>query len=273
MTNVKMIFIDMDGTLLNSKNEITEMTKRTISLVRNVRNIPVILISSRMPSGMLFLQKELGIDDPIVCYSGSLILCNENNILLNKTINSQLLKYLYDFIKTRKIHMSMYESFIWYVEDMDYWAKQESEITRTDPKVINYNNKIEEWEKHDSGPNKILCMGESYAINKLNIDIKSKFNLNASKSKPTYLEIMPNDVSKITAIKFLSEKYNVQISDIMAIGDNFNDIDMIKNVGYGIAMGNAPDEVKLSSRYVTLSNDNEGVVKAIEKFVFSTKKI
>ena len=88
MENFKMVCLDIDGTLLNSNHKITEKVKMAIDVVANEREIPVILVSARMPKGIVFLQKELGIEEPIICYSGALIL-DKNGEILSKEIISR----------------------------------------------------------------------------------------------------------------------------------------------------------------------------------------
>jgi hydroxymethylpyrimidine pyrophosphatase-like HAD family hydrolase len=80
---------------------------------------------------------------------------------------------------------------------------------------------------------------------------------------------MPKSSSKTTAIECLSEKLNILKSEIIAIGDNYNDIDMIQYAALGIAMGNAPDKVKLSADDVTLTNDENGVAESIKKYIIN----
>ena len=113
--------------------------------------------------------------------------------------------------------------------------------------------------------------GRSLIIKALDTKIKSynSNNLNIYPSKPTYLEIMPSNASKTSAIEVLCKKFNIQRSEIIAMGDNYNDIDMIEFAGLGIAMGNAPDEVKQYADDITLSNDEDGVAEAIKKYILS----
>ena len=136
MNKHKMICLDIDGTLLNSKHEITENTKNVIQRVVNIKQIPVILVSARMPKGMLFLQKELNIVQPIICYSGALV-WNNNSILSNTTIPVSDVKAIYNIVKNIGIHMSLYKDDEWYIEKMDEWAIQESEITNIIPNIRN----------------------------------------------------------------------------------------------------------------------------------------
>lgn len=269
MDSFKMICLDIDGTLLNSENKITPNTREVISMAVNEKQIPVILVSARMPKGILFLQKELNIVQPIICYSGALVWSN-GNTLLNVTMPVLDVIQIYNIVKSSGIHMSLYKDDEWYIEEMDEWAKQESEITHIIPNIINFSYLFNIWQQENSGPNKILCMAEPEKIKQLSLKTKEyNFNnLNIYLSKPTYLEIMPADATKTSAIEFLCKKYNMQQKQVIAIGDNYNDINMIEFAGMGIAMGNAPEQVKQCADNVTLSNDEDGAAEAIKKYVY-----
>lgn len=266
MSKIKMICLDIDGTLLNSKHQISEGTKAAIKIASNERQIPVILVSARMPKGIIFLQKELEIEQPIICYSGALTLDESNNILSKKIIPVYNLEELYKLVKNEKVHMSLYKDDEWYVEQLDYWAKQESDIINITPKLVDFNNLIQLWEQKGTGPNKILCMAEPNEINLLKEKVKD-YDLNIYPSKPTYLEIMPKEASKTSAIDVLRRKFDIKQNEILAMGDNYNDMDMIEYAGLGIAMGNAPDKVKKCANKVALSNDEDGVAEAIREYV------
>lgn len=266
MSKFKMICLDIDGTLLNSEHRITEKTKNVIEVAANEKGIPVILVSARMPKGILFLQKELEITEPIICYSGSLIMDKGGKIILNKTIPISSLKQIYQLIKNMNIHMSLYKDDEWYIEEKDQWSEQESEITKIVPNVVEFSLLFEKWREEGTGPNKILCMAIPDKIDLLKTKIKDD-KLNVYPSKSTYLEIMPTEASKTTSIEYLREKLGVNRSEIIAIGDNYNDMDMIEYAGLGIAMGNAPEQVKKCANEVTLSNDEDGVAESLKNHV------
>ncbi|AGK96179.1 Cof-type HAD-IIB family hydrolase [Clostridium pasteurianum] len=268
MSKIKMICLDIDGTLLNSKHEISERTKEVIKIASNEREIPVILVSARMPKGILFLQEELEIEQPIICYSGALILDKSSNILSKNIIPAHNLERLYKLVCNEKVHMSLYKDDEWYIEKMDYWAKQESDITNITPIIASFNELIKLWKEYETGPNKILCMAESDEINLLKGKVKD-YDLNIYPSKPTYLEIMPKEASKTSAISVLKEKFGIDRDEILAMGDNYNDMDMIEYAGLGIAMGNAPDKVKRCANKIALTNDEDGVAEAIREFVLA----
>ena len=269
MNKFKMICLDIDGTLLNSNHMISQKTKEVIEIAANEKQIPVILVSARMPKGILFLQEELNINVPIICYSGALVLDEKNNVLSNSFISISDVRGVYNFVKEIGVHISLYKDDEWYIEEMDEWAKQEMEITNISPKVMNFTDLFNVWQQQNLGPNKILCMGQHNSIKELDELIKSydSSNLNIYPSKPTYLEIMLSIASKTSAIELLCKRFNVQRSEVIAMGDNYNDIDMIKFAGMGIAMDNAPEGVKQYADDITLSNDEDGVAEAIKKYI------
>lgn len=267
---LKAIFSDIDGTLLNSNHQITEETKKAILKVVN-NNIPFILVSARMPCGVIHLQQTLSVNSPIICYSGALILGPDNDngekpiidsISLLQTDVQEMYKIVSELYSP--INFSLYSHDQWVVSDrQNEWVLQEQEITNISPIQRQLPSFIEE--NHDI--HKCLCMGEPQLINQLESTLKDKFpNLTIYKSKDTYLEIMSGNASKSNAIKKLENLYQITNQEIMAIGDNFNDMDMLKYAGLGVAMGNAPEEVKKIADEVTLSNNEDGLKHILQKY-------
>jgi HAD-superfamily hydrolase, subfamily IIB len=164
MGKYKMICLDIDGTLLNSEHRISRGTKEVIQIVSKEMQIPVILVSARMPKGILFLLKELNIMSPIICYSGALIMDDKTNILSNVTIPISEVKQVFKLVKEMGIHVSLYKDDEWYVEKIDEWAEQEGVITNMSPIIMSFTDMFHLWEKEKSGPNKILCMADQNEI-------------------------------------------------------------------------------------------------------------
>lgn len=271
----KMICLDIDGTLLNSDLEISPETKKAISSLPE--GFPVILVSARMPKGMTFLQKELEIEMPMICYSGGLVIDPADDgsyeTLLNKTMEIDHVKEVYEQGKKTNLHISFYKDDNWFVEKVDEWAAHERDTTKTKPDVASYDSLFEEWENAGTSANKIICIGDREEIEEFEKKLKRQFSeeLTIYRSKANYLEIMDSSVSKTEAIKFLRKKFNAEQSEIIAIGDNFNDADMIEYAGLGGAMENSPDEVKQTADEVTASNDKNGVGKIVEKYLLGVK--
>jgi Cof subfamily protein (haloacid dehalogenase superfamily) len=128
---------------------------------------------------------------------------------------------------------------------------------------------MKHWAKEPTGINKVMAIGHESVIATVESKLVSVFpsGLNIYTSKPTYLEIMREDASKTKAVQFLMERYGIRREEIIAIGDNFNDKEMIAYAGTGVAMGNAPDAIKAVADYITDTNQRDGVRKAIERFI------
>lgn len=262
----RLLCLDIDGTLLNSRHQITPGVKAAIQSAER-SGCCVALVSARMPKGMRSLSQELGLKTPLLCYSGAFILDPAENVLWQKQIPADLVRTLWTHTRQQKLHLSLYEKDHWYIEEDDFWSGQESDITHITPQIIDYGKQISVWEKNSTGPNKLLCMAEPEKINQL-LALLPALPLTIYRSKPTYLEIGSPEASKTKAIEVLAAQLGIAREEIICIGDNFNDRDMLEYAGLGIAMGNAPAEVQACADVVTAGNDEDGVARAIEKYYF-----
>lgn len=264
----KIIFTDIDGTLLNQDRA---LSKKTIDTVKAVREkLPFILISARMPSAMRYLQEELEINSlPIICYNGGLILVNDQPISSTE-IPLNIIKDLTNFNNSINSHISLYHHDEWYVPEYDFWAKREENNTRVTPEVMPHTQVIEKWQKDNKGAHKIMAMGTEEQIDAIRDYLQANFSehLNLYRSKSTYLEIAHKDISKFRAIKILLENhYKYSTEETIAFGDNYNDVEMIDGVGYGVAVANARQEVLNVANLVTDAGINDGVANTLIKIL------
>ena len=269
----KILFTDIDGTLLNKERMITHDTKLEIHRINFELGIPVILISSRMPKAMKHLHYDLRLNDPVIPYNGALILnspeiTGESSIMFSRTITPEIVKSIIGYKNGRNFHISLYFNNNWYVEEMDYWANREVSSTKVTPSVIRHEAVIKDLEEKNIGAHKVMCMGEEAEIDGLSDWLNTEYSEKVSlyRSKPTFLEITPNIVSKATAIEYLLNHLGLELSESVAVGDNYNDLEMLQKAGLGIAMGNAPDSVKKAADYTTLSNSEDGLAAALKIF-------
>ena len=268
----RVICTDIDGTLLNKNRELSEATIKEISRIKD--EIPVILVSSRMPKAMRHLQNDLGIKNmPIISYNGALVLLfdkEENPVkFISIPIDFEVLKLIYKITRNTTLHLSIYRDDDWFVESIDYWASREINNTKVSPIVKKIEEVLQEWEYKKFGPHKIMCMGAEDEISilekKLTLDYSNKLNI--YRSKPTYLELSSSLISKATAIeKLLTEKFDFKLSEAVAFGDNYNDIEMLEAVGLGIAVANANETLKSIADEITFSNVEDGVAASIKKY-------
>ena len=261
----RIVFSDIDGTLLNPQRELSEFT---ISQIKRIKNkIPIILVSSRMPSAMTHLQEELDISNqPLIFYNGGLVLVN------NKTIHStfiapDVIEVLDDFNKDQKVHISLYHGDDWYVPKMDFWADREMQNTKVVPTVKSNRYVIEDWKENNKGAHKIMCMGEEKYIDDIFNFLENTLGntLHLYRSKPTYIEIAHKSISKLTAIEILLDThFKIPISEAVAFGDNYNDIEMLRAIGTGIAVANAKPEALQIADVITKTGKEDGVAEYIK---------
>lgn len=256
----KCVFSDIDGTLLNSKHQISEKTKKKVQQLA-IQNIPFVLVSARMPKGMHYFLDELQIKAPMVSYSGGLILDENQKVIYSKGFSVEMAKRFYKYIKYYyQIPVSFYVENHWMVDEIDEGIEEESIITGLKPEKLDLNGikKV----------HKLLVIAEAGIVDRLEMSLKEKFSgLKIYKSKDTYLEIMDESVSKSSAIQFLCDKMKIGLHQTVSFGDNYNDLDMLLLTGKGFAMANGAQGVLESIPTHTLSNDEDGIVYALDNLV------
>ena len=263
----KLICTDIDGTLLNKDRE---LSKSTIEQVKRISPIPLVLISSRMPNALRHLQAEFGNENtPLIAYNGGLVL-KDHTILHSTFIKNCVLAEIINQCTNTTIHLSLFHADEWYVPSMDYWAKREQNNTKVTPTVKGNSEVLSTWEKEGKGAHKIMCMGDEAEIDVLYKSLEKNFSdeIMLYRSKETYIEISHKSISKKTAIDVVLEHCypTLSMDNVVAFGDNYNDIEMLKAVGLGVAVGNANYEVLKVADVVTDTNKNDGVAKAIKEY-------
>lgn len=269
---VKLILSDIDGTILDDQQNIDSNLKETIHEL-NQYSIPFILASARSPKGMYRLAHKLDIkNSPLACYNGAMVLKNadpqEYQPILSHELNNNEIKKMFHVIVTKfpDVAINLYSGKDWFVEKEDNWIKIEANIVGSKPKTKDLNDLIAD---KNFPVHKLLLISEPKEIQQLlkyyqAMDFKtSSFYL----SKPNYLEVTNKSASKESALRGLANYYQIDLKDTMTIGDNFNDVPMLKLAGKGVAMANAPQEVKKIADAQTISNNDNGVSYALRNYV------
>jgi Cof subfamily protein (haloacid dehalogenase superfamily) len=264
---------DIDGTLLDSRRE---LSKKTIDAFQRIpKSIPVILASSRMPAAMIHLQHQLGIaDHPLVCYNGGYAVHynrDPQKVFATVSIPFSVCASILDLTKGTAIHTSLYHEDLWYAPAIDQWTEREQRITKVNAIIADGPSVIEKWSRENNGAHKVMCMGPEPEIHSLESKINSSFadQIHIYRSRPTYLELAPKSVSKATALEFLlQQEFGIRLKEVIAFGDNFNDMEMLQSAGLGVAVGNAKAEVKAVAKEIAGNSIEDGVAIAMEKYFF-----
>jgi hypothetical protein len=270
---IKLIATDIDGTLLDDQRFISEKT----STVFNKLSIPKILISARMPQAMYYLQEALNImGTPMICYNGALVL-HKDDILHTETIPIEIIHQIAAIGVENDLHVSLYRNHEWFVEELDQWTAREVHNTRTQPTVQSLAASLAHFEntRQSGGAHKIMFMGEKgkmdSAFAKAEQLLASKLHL--YRSKDTYTEISPKGISKKSALELLLQQRfpEIDMSQVAAFGDNYNDTEMLAGVGHGVAVENGREEVKNAARHIAGHHKKDGVALWLEENVLHKK--
>jgi Cof subfamily protein (haloacid dehalogenase superfamily) len=270
--NIRALCTDIDGTLLDSQKQ---LSKRTISAIQNIqKHIPIILASSRMPSAMVHLQEELGIvGSPLICYNGGFVIQYKNGnskpeVFDSVTIAPVVCQSVLDLAENTQIHVSLYFEDEWYAPMVDQWTEREERITKVKATIADPKEIVAKWMKGNTGGHKLMCMGPEDEIKEMSRKLNEKHadDIHVYFSRPTYLELAPKKISKASALELILQKvYSIPMTDVIAFGDNYNDIEMLRCAGLGIAVENAREEAKQVAKKITLKSIEDGVAHAIEQ--------
>jgi Cof subfamily protein (haloacid dehalogenase superfamily) len=263
----KAVFIDMDGTLLQSNHTVSAATKQAIQQL-TANGILVAPVSARPLHGMLHItEKVFPAHTPVVSLNGSYIYHNDE-IVFDAAVSIKESESVHSALQQKEVSVMYYSRMEWFATEDTALIKKEQKITPVPVTIQPFEKTVGYLKETNSGMNKILIAGEKGLILNIEKELLQQHHgaLNIYKSQPRYLEVMNLKASKTNAIRFLLKQYNISVDEIIAIGDNYNDREMISFAGKGVAMGNAPDDIKAVADFVTDTNNHDGVAKALKHF-------
>lgn len=241
-SNIKLIALDMDGTLLTSDHEVSDRTKKAIAEAL-AKDVHVVLSTGRALKTAYQYAEELKLQSYLITANGGQIYTVDKELLDQHTLETEMVDRMWNIGKEMGIYM---------------WLISTNDVYYGDAPEHLYDH---EWLKFG-------CQSDDKdKLDQMVKELSYYDNLELTNSLPTNIEVNPKGVSKANAIHFLCEKIGITMDEVMACGDSLNDIKMIQEAKIGVAMGNAQEAIKKVANHITDTNDNDGVAKAIEKFV------
>ena len=273
MTNqpIRLIISDIDGTILDDQHQVDSELKDMIPLLSREK-IPFVLASARSPLGMEPIARELKLgDNPLACYNGALVIKGDPQAyetIIEHPLDKEEIRTFLELVKAEfpSVSINLYSGKDWIADRLDKWVQIEAAITGERPMI---QNELIPVLNAQMPVHKLLLIDQAPVIQKLygylqTLEFpKTAFYL----SKDNYMEVTAKHVSKEQALYELAQHYQVPLEEVMTVGDNFNDLPMLRLAGLGVAMGNAPEAVKTEAKAVTKSNNEHGVAEAVEKYV------
>lgn len=266
---IKIVGIDLDGTLLDDKKEISTENKKTLQKAKNL-GVKIVLCTGRPLGGMSHYLDELGLrgpDDYAVTYNGGLV---------QKTDSRQIVSQIYFSLEeVRDIYQKMSQiglpvNFIDldYIHEPPYPAGLRSNYAKSMPYLVLKSLDMENLAS-DLKINKAVINADPHLIEGKVADFETAFagDYSMMRSHPHQMEIMPKGVDKGAGLQQLGKLLKVSKNEMMAIGDEENDLAMIEYAGLGVAMENANEKVKALAQKVTKNNNESGVAYAVNEWV------
>ena len=266
----KIFFTDLDGTLLNSKKEITCENRRAIEKARNAGH-SIVVATGRSTVNMLLQVRRLGLDTPgcyAITFNGSCVIrCDTGEVLRWETLSMDVVRYLMEETRKWQIHAQAYSRTETIAE------KQTPELTRYDRNNGGHSRLVADIPSSlTQEPPKILLadLNDREKLERFQREHADALQGRADSffSCKEYLEYVPAGVNKGSAIRWLCRYLGADLSQTVAAGDAANDLCMLQTAAVGAAMCNGEEQVKACADYVTeRDNDHSGVAEIIEKFV------
>ena len=269
-TEIQLLVLDIDGTIAGESNEIRQPVLRAIQAAQSM-GIQVAIATGRMYCSALRFHREVGSTLPLLAYQGAWIQDPATQQLhrhwpVSKQTAQQLLDYFEQPQLRSLLSVHFYINDQLYVRELTPETQIYSQRSGIKPRAVGDLRQVLTDE-----PTKVLALSDdTIVIDRLLGSLRQQYTpaeLYLTKSVATFFEATNPFANKGTGVRYLAELLGIDAANVMAIGDNFNDVEMLEYAGIGVAMGNAPEDVKAVAQWVAPTIEQDGAAAAIEEFV------
>lgn len=262
----KLIAIDVDDTLINDDKIVTEATQQALEQAI-AKGVTVTLATGRMYASAQAIARQIGMNVPLITYQGSLVKnLLDGHVLYERSVPQDAARRIWQYAEEHGLHLQLY------IDDQLY-VQVDNEKTQSYAGLskIPYIVEPDFSKLIDQPSTKMLIIDEPDYLDEVAVELRDLLGsgVHITKSKPHFLEIMHSEGTKGHALTYLAEHFGCDLSEVMAIGDAWNDREMLEVAGLGVAMGNAVPSLKEIADEITLSNNDDGVAHVIRKHILS----
>ncbi|MBM7570855.1 Cof-type HAD-IIB family hydrolase [Aquibacillus albus] len=283
---MKLIATDLDGTLLNENHMISSENAKAIEKAQEL-GIQIVVATGRSYSSARIPMEKMGLTCPIICLNGAQVYMSNKELIRNVPLSKEVALQIHNACQKQGIYFELFtnkgvfsdsrENFIQVMVDImtsanpdlskeDVRSRAEMRFQDERVEIVEDYNAI--FQQEDLDIYKFLAFSvKDEKLESVKADLIDDSEVAITSSGFDNLEFNHPKAQKGIALEFLSNKLSIDMKDVMAIGDNYNDVSMLKAAGRGVAMGNADDEIKQLCDVSTKSNKEDGVAYAIEKML------
>lgn len=262
----KLLALDLDDTLLN---EDLKISPRNIAAIRNVaaQGVAVTIATGRMFSSALPYARELKVDLPLITYHGALIKnVGSGEVLRHCAVPFDRALEILDLCEEKGFHINLYLNDKLFVKEENNNTRYYQTIASIPMQAVGSLSRF--LLKQNIEPTKLTLINLEGRLEEIQQMLREKYpELSILKSRPYFLEITHKEATKGQALAFLAQREGIKAEEIVAIGDSYNDIDMLQFAGLGAAVANAPQEVKKAADVITRASNEDGVAAFLEEYL------
>ncbi|MDO4525349.1 MAG: Cof-type HAD-IIB family hydrolase [Bacteroidales bacterium] len=269
----KLLVLDIDGTLTDSTKKISRTTKRALRRAQN-KGVKIVLASGRPTPGIVPVAEELGFAEHggyILSFNGGKIIdYKTGKTIFESVLPGEMIPMLYEDSRANNVSIISYDATSVLTETPeDQYIIKEAKLNKMP--ITKVNSFIDAVQHPVT---KCLMTGDAEHLAEVEQREKDKYGATLSiyRSEPFFLEIMPKGIDKAQSLQRLLDHLGLTKNEMIACGDGFNDLSMIKFAGLGVAMSNAQKIVKRNADYITFTNDENGVAHVVDKYILGKKK-
>ena len=260
----RLAAFDLDGTLLNSEHVLPPKNCEALRVLA-ANDILVVLVSGRMHRSIQPISDEIGLENPIISYNGGMVRhATSGEVYHHIPVPADYAMAIVNACNQRGLHLNFCLNDELYVAERNAWSDLYEERTGVPATPVGNLRELA-----GEMPTKMLIIHTSEELPSLLNDFQTDYGekLYVTQTQPEYIEFMNPEVTKGRALSALANRFDIPIDTVVAFGDSYNDESLLKTAGFGIAMANGVLPIRACADYITGTNDDNGVAKAIWELI------
>ncbi|MBO1737986.1 HAD-IIB family hydrolase [Leifsonia sp. TF02-11] len=269
MSGLRILALDIDGTLIGSDKRIPRFTAEEIRRVVETDGIHLILVTARGPQSTALIEEQLGVPASYATFGGALVWAREADggftTLSETPLDPAATARFVELAAATDVHIGVYTRDDWFVNRLDYWGLREARNTSVWPSAVGTERVRADAVAADT-VFKLMFRGDGAALDALEAPLREVGAEAFIHRVPHVIEINSSHAVKLPAVAALTKHLGRELSEVIAFGDSLSDLELLENAGVGVLMANASKGLDASARIErTLSNDEDGIGVMLRK--------
>ncbi len=263
----RLVAFDLDGTLIGRDLTISPRVRDAVARMREAGVIGC-LVTGRMYRSTLPFVRELHFDAPVICYQGAAVIDpTTDDVLDHVALANDVVRELIGAAEADRMHLQLYRNDEYYCEARNRYSELYASLAMTEPVIV---PSLREAFAYSPATKAVIVadapVAQSYAET---LPVRLSGRAYVTRSLPEFVEVLDPGVDKGAALRFVAERLGVAMEETLAIGDSWNDAPLLSAAGFGVAMGNAPPELRAIANACVADLAHDGVAQALETYVLS----